>query len=229
MTNKRNLIFLFAISILFTACFLDTKTKEEKNQEELEEALEELGDNLENVAEGISSNVEGGVTDALKGVEKALSGLKDGGDGEVKEPVNFRKLKEFLPESFNGMDRSDYKGSTTGMSKFKASVAKAKYKDDNQSIQVEITDAGGLGSALMGMAAWSSLQIDEESDDGYKRTTEFDGHKALEENNTKRQRSSLNMIVGDRFIVTMRGRKVDIDDLKKLAKKMDLDDLADLE
>jgi len=233
MKNSKSYFFcLLMMSVLFTSCFLDGKSAEEKRKEkqkeELQESLEELGESLENVGEGISKNVEGGVADALKGMEKALSGLKKGGDGETVETINFRRLKEFMPESFAGMERTKHQGSTSGIAGFKASVAKGKYEDGNKSINIEITDAGGLGSALMGMAAWSSLEIDEENDDGYKRTTTFDGHKALEESNTRRDKCSLNLIVGNRFIVTVKGRRVGIDQLKKFVKSIDLDELADL-
>jgi len=78
------------------------------------------------------------------------------------------------------------------------------------------------------LAAWSKLDVDRETDDGYERTTTFDGHKAYEKYNDKRKRGEINLIVNSRFIVQVEGRGVEMDELKRAIKKIDLDDLAKL-
>lgn len=220
---------LLVFSLFLTGCFLgaEKKTEEEKQQEELEKSLEDLGKSIEDVANNISDNVEGNVNDALKNVEEALNDLTK--DGDKKATVNFRKLKELMPETLLGLKRNKHKGSTSGMAGFKASVAEAEYEgDDGESVDINIMDAGGVGMALMGMANWSKLEIDEESDDGYKRTTKFDGHRALEECRNNNRRCSLALIAFDRFVISLEGRKVDMDMLKKMVRRMDLDQLVRL-
>ena len=64
------------------------------------------------------------------------------------------------------------------------------------------------------MAAWSNVEVDRESEDGYERTTTIDGHKAYEKYDSKTQRGEYSVIVDDRFIVTMEARNVDEDDFK---------------
>ena len=216
---------LLIFSIFLSGCFLPGKTEEERKKEELEESMEELGESIEEVAENLSENIEGGVAEAMKGVEKAISGLSD---GEKKGAINFRKLKELMPESLAGMERTKVKGSTTGFAGFKASVAEATFKQDDKKVEIKLIDGAGLGLAIMGAAAWSKVEFDEESDDGYKRTTTFDGHKALEDCKNDHRRCNLSMIAHSRFVLTLEGRNVDMDHLKKMVRTMDIDQLLDM-
>lgn len=218
---------LFIFSCFLSGCFLAGKSEEERKKEELEESIDKLGANFEDVAENLAGTVEGSLEEAAKGLEEAFEDL-DLNKGKNKAAINFRKLKELMPENLAGIERTNVKGSTTGMAGFKASVAEAVYKGDDQIVEVKIIDGAGLGMAIMGMAAWSKVEFDEESDDGYKRTTTFNGHKALEDCRSNNRRCNLSMFAYDRFIITLEGRKVGMDQLKKMVKQMDLDQLVDM-
>jgi len=203
----------------------DKKTEEEKRQEELEESLEKLGENIEKAATDFADNVEGNVNDVVKSVEDAFSDV-DVDIDKSKKAVSFRQLKELLPEKLAGLSRVRHKGSSNGIAGFRASIAEAEYEEDDQSVDINIIDVGGVGMALMSMAAWSKFEVDEESDDGYKRTTTFDKHKAMEQCRRNNKRCSLSLLAFDRFIITLEGRNIDMDDLKKMVRKMDLDRLV---
>lgn len=212
---------LLLFSLLLTGCFMttDKKTEEEKRQEELEESLDKLGDDLDKAA----NDFEGNINEAVKSLEEAF---KDVDIDKGKKAVNFRKLKELLPEELAGLPRVRTSGSSKGIAGFRASIAEAEYKEDDQSVDVNMIDVGGVGMALMSMAAWSKFEVDEESSDGYKRMTTFDDHKALEECRNNNKRCSLNLLAYDRFILTLEGRNVDMKTLKKMVRSMDLDRLV---
>jgi hypothetical protein len=72
--------------------------------------------------------------DALQAIaDKA----KEMGDREAVDPVDFRKLKDLLPETLAGMSRTEATGEKTGAMGFTVSTAQAKYKgSSNESLNV---------------------------------------------------------------------------------------------
>jgi len=108
------------------------------------------------------------------------------------------------------------------------SHAEGKYTNDDKSarMRINITDVGGFGPAMMGMASWASLEFDKETDNGYEKTTTVDGYKAYEKYNSKSKDGEVAVLVAQRFIVNANGTNVSVDDLKSALKDLDLDDLA---
>jgi len=165
--------------------------------------------------------------EALNEISKALEGinLNIKKDGKEVEIINFRELKKSLPSRIDGMDRKSSEGQTTGFGGMKVSIAEAKYQDDDRRLDLTITDTGGLGAALMGMAFWSNLEMDKETEDGFERTTEIDGHKAYMKYDRRRNKSEIAVIYDDRFLAVAKGKGIDFDDLEEIVEDLDLDDL----
>jgi hypothetical protein len=103
------------------------------------------------------------------------------------------------------------------------SSAQADYVDGEKKIQVTITDTGGMGMALAGLAAWTGIDMDNQSDAGYERTTIIDGSKAFEKYTNATETAELSIIRDNRFIITLHGNKVSMDDMHKAAKSIDLE------
>lgn len=156
--------------------------------------------------------------DAIQNLEKSLEALKTG-NGEV---VDFRVLKEALPEKLVGMKRTSHTGQKAGMAGFSISTAEAQYEDGDKRISISISDTGGMGMALSAMAAWSQLEIDSETDDGYERTTMIDGKKAIEKYNRTTKHGEISMISADRFIVTIKGKNIEEEDMRKAINKIEV-------
>lgn len=146
-----------------------------------------------------------------------------------KETIDPKLLKTLLPEDADGLKRKEASSEKTAAMGFGVSTAKADYSDDNgQNIDVEIVDVAGIGVALMGMAAWSMASIDKETEHGYEKTTEYQGHKAFEKYNTDSKDGEISVIVANRYIVNVRGNGVGIDKIKSVLGDVDLGKLADL-
>ena len=152
------LLFIVLCFVGFAAC--TTQTPEEKRQEELKESAEQLAASTQDLVEKLGENAQGTVSEAMQGIEAAVDKIKK--DKDLKDPVNFRSLKELLPENLAGMSRTDHSGKSSGAMGFKMSTAEASYENGDQKLEVDIVDAGGVGAALMGGAMWS-----ESSDVGW--------------------------------------------------------------
>ncbi len=171
-----------------------------------------------------------GVEDLASAMGQMFGG--GGENGRVTETVDFRALRDLLPEDLRGMERTDASGEKTGMGGFNISRAEGQYRDADDAsrrIELQITDAGGFGRMMMFGAAWMQMEVDRESSTGYERTTKFEGFPALEKfQGGDRPRSELQVVVGDRFFVSADGRNVEMDELKAAVRAIDLGDLEDL-
>ncbi|WP_353722203.1 hypothetical protein [Dyadobacter sp. 676] len=164
--------------------------------------------------------------DALQAIaDKA----KEMGDREAVDPVDFRKLKNLLPENLAGMARTEATGEKSGAMGFTVSTAHAKYKGSEGSLDVEIVDTGGIaGVSTMALAAWSIADIDKETTTGYEKTTTIEGYKAFEKYDNESKSGEINVLVADRYVVNVEGDHVSVDQLKEALKTIDLGKLGDM-
>ena len=181
---------------------------------------------------------EGGLLSSLKQVnevrksagatQERLEEMEDQGALEPADPVDFRRLRELLPETAAGLDRGDAEGSKEGAMGFTISKASASYSDSaDASATVTVTDMGGVQFAMMMGLAWTMTEIDRESGTKIERTLEFDGYPAYLEYNSDGGRGSLQVLVADRFAVQAEGRGLDADQLEALVESVGLGTLED--
>lgn len=168
--------------------------------------------------------------DAPASIAEAL-GEAFGGEGRATETVDFRTLRDLLPEDARGMERTDASGEKTGMAGFSVSQARGEYRSDDggRRITLQIVDGGGMGRMAMLGASWLQMDFDRESTDGYERTTTYRGYPALEKLRTgDRPRAELQFVVADRFFVSADGHNVEMDALKDAAERIDFGALENL-
>lgn len=145
------------------------------------------------------------------------------------ETVDFRALKELLPVAADGLPRKEASGEKNGAAGFTYSTAKGEYANEDQSETIELTIIDGGGSPMMmGLAAWSMMEVDKESDGGYERTTKMDGNKAYEKYENEGKSGEVNVLVNKRFVVSAKGRGVSMDKIKDALKAIDLDKLSSM-
>lgn len=185
-------------------------------------------DNGEETTETTNVTDEGGASSEPKNLEEAMNEVQKAmqGGGEPKEVVNFRELKELLPESLAGMPRTSHTGEKAGAMGFTMSTASAEYSEGDKELKVTIVDVAGAAAAMMGMAAWATVEVDRETDDGYERSTTIEGYKGYEKYDGKSKSGQVNVIVGNRFIVTVDGRNVSEKELADAIGKIGLKKLA---
>ena len=223
--KTQQLIYGFlSLALIFslTACGGSSAEKEAAEKEDSDVSVSVTTDEGEDVKININTkDLEKGMADLQENLNKMT-------DGKSVEVVDFRKLKALLPSEVAGMEMTDSEGQKTGVVGFKTSMAKGTYQEGNKKIEITLLDTGGFSGALMGMAAWSQIEVDKESKDGYERTTMIDGYKAFEEYNNNSQHGQISIMVGDRYLLTINGNNISEKELKSALDAIDLDDLKDL-
>jgi hypothetical protein len=130
-----------------------------------------------------------------------------------------------LPDSLAGLKRTKLEAEKSGMAGIKVAKAEGGYRDDQgRNVDLSITDMGGA-KMLGGLAAWAMLEQEKETDSGYEKTGKVNGRLVHEQFNKSSQSGNYDVIVGDRFMVSAHGYKIQMDMLKQAVASVDLSKL----
>lgn len=181
-----------------------------------------------------SNKSENEVTVASKeGKEKATIDLKNVVNSaeelnkkteELKKltPLTTDALKALLPEELAGMKRTNFEASDMGG----YSSADATYRkdpNDEPYVSVSIVDcAGNSGASYYSTMFWTKMSITKESDEGYTRTVDWKGGRAIEKFEKDRNRYEFTYVTGDRYLVSLRGGKTGPELVKQVAENLKL-------
>jgi hypothetical protein len=149
------------------------------------------------------------------------------GGGKRVDPVNIAQLKPFVPAAFAELPRLRGSAEKTGMGPIMVSKAMATYGDNaGKEVTLEITDTGGV-SGIVGVAGWMGMQQEKETEDGYERTSK-QGSRLVHEKTSKSGSNEFDIVLGDRFIVSARGRGLELSELKSAVSGLELAKLEGL-
>ena len=135
------------------------------------------------------------------------------------QPLNLEQLKALLPEAVNGIPRSSF--NTNSMMGF--GVAEAEYKQNDKDLKVAIYDcAGEAGAGIFALSYLTQMNMQSESENGYTKTLNFNGAKAIESYDKNSSQSTFTYLSGDRLMVVLTGRNMDNATLKQVAQSLSL-------
>lgn len=215
-------LLLVCLVLLFAAC--DTRTREEREfdraqheldraREELAEAREQLNDELDEIREDVDESLDdiqedidedlddSGIAEAIGNLlEKVGQALNS--DPDV-EPIEFRKLRDLLPDEIDGMEREHAEGESVGALGIRMSTASARYDGLGRDMEVKLVDLGTMHRAAEEGIDALDAHMDREWEDGYERTTEVRGHPAHIRVDHHGSRTDLEatILISGRFVV----------------------------
>jgi hypothetical protein len=204
-----------ALAVLLVAATLAGCGKEEPAKGA--DAGSKVGEAAQKMGSAMLAGDMGQAGEAMKQMGGALAGSVQ------VEPVDFRALKELLPESLAGLKRRSSEGSRTKVMGVAASTAEAVYEDGKGGrMKVTITDAGTLTGLAAVAVAWINVEIDKEGDSGYERTTTIDGRKAYERYDKARRTGKLDVVSAGRFLVAAEATGLDMKAFRTAIERIDL-------
>ena len=209
-------VFLLAVAALAAGCGKDDPPKPTDPGSKVGEAAQKMGSAM------LAGDV-GQVGEAMKQMGGALAGSVQ------VEPVDFRALKELLPEDLAGLKRRSADGSRSKVMGIASSSAEAVYEDGKGGrMKVSITDAGTLTGIASLAVAWINVEIDKEGDSGYERTTTIDGRKAYERYDKATRTGKLDVVAAGRFLVAAEATGLDMKAFRAAVGRLDLAKLEGL-
>jgi len=147
------------------------------------------------------------------------------GDGWERE---HRRLKDLLPAKLLGCARTSARSESTDALGIGVSLAEADYEgaeapsSPRQKLLVRFTDARRLGSLKGATAALAEPEIDKQTEDGFEKTTTFQGRKAYERYVRSRRQGEIHVVVADRFLVELAGEDVTLEELRAALQELDV-------
>lgn len=145
-------------------------------------------------------------------------------------PISNDQLKKILPETLLGLPRKKFSVGNQFMAD--VAMAEAEYKseegNDNQVAFSIVDGAGEMGSAMISLVRMGlSRDYEEQTDNGYNKSTTINGYKAIEEFEKRYETTypKIKFLINNRFLVSLEGKGVTMDQLKKALNELDLDDL----
>ena len=134
---------------------------------------------------------------------------------EKLTPLSMDQLKAMLPETLMGAKRTSFSASTA----MGAGLADGEYElNDSTRLRLNIYDcAGSAGAGIYSMQYMSMFNFQQESDEEYTKTIEFNGGKAFEHCEKATNNCTLSYFSGGRFLVTLEGDHVGAAALKQAA------------
>ncbi len=137
------------------------------------------------------------------------------------KPLSLDQLKALLPEEINGTKRNSFNANST----MGFAMAEATYQKENEDkeLKLAIFDcAGEAGSGIYGMSYWTKMNMQQESDDGYVKTVNFNGDKAVETFKKGSNEASLTYVAAERLLVTLSGYNMSTDEVKAIGENLKL-------
>ena len=168
------------------------------------------------------------VTNSTKAVKELNNIQEDIEELKVLEPLTNEELKAWLPDEINGMKRISYKAGQMGMVQIASVEAVYANEDKSKKFKVEVIDgAGEMGSAATAaMRMMFAMDFEEEDENKIRRTVKKDGNKAIEEYRKNNNRSSIELMEGNRFYIKITGTNMDLSETWEAIDELDTGDLG---
>jgi len=145
------------------------------------------------------------------------------GGGDQVEALAPDTLKPFLPDTLGGLPRASYEAARNAQIGIQVSNAKATYRNPQggPELDLEITDTGGV-KGITAFAGFVGIEEDKQTDRGYEKTYRADG-RMIHEQWDNGGSGTYTIVLGDRFVVAVRGHQVnDINTIKAAVASLNL-------
>jgi len=172
--------------------------------------------------------------DVTDSVNEALQLYKDGKFSEAVNSLNYASqliqqkkgasLEAVMPTALSGWIAEEASSQAAGAAMFGGGVtAERRYTKDSSSVKIQIVTDSPVLQAVMMMMANPMFA----TSDGGKMET-IGGQKAIVKMDTENKSGQIQIVVANRFLVTLDGEEVSKDDLTAYAKAIDYTKLAAL-
>jgi hypothetical protein len=165
------------------------------------------------INEALQNYQDGKFSDAMTSLNYAsqLIGQKKGGD-----------LQSFLPQPLGGWEAEEATSQSMGAAMLGGGVsAERRYTKGSSSVRIQIVADSPMIQSMMMLFSNPMLA----GADGGKME-KISGEKAIVKYNTQQKDGNINIVVANRFLVTVDGNDASLEDLKAYAGKIDYKKLA---
>jgi hypothetical protein len=183
--------------------------------------LDAFGKKMEESTRKIEEANKKGDTAAAAGA--AMEGLATlAGGGSKVEPIAVERLKAFLPESLDGMQRAEVSTEQTSFGPLSVTTANATYQNSSgQRLRIGVGDMAAAGG-LFALTSMIGAGQSKENDAGYEKIHRVDGRLVIEKLDRRSGAGEYGVVLADRFVVNTSSPNLDPQALRAMVAKLDL-------
>ncbi len=144
----------------------------------------------------------------------------------AQEAISYKELQKYLSDNISGfVAASEPDGNQMSMGTMSMSNASRSYKKGDVELNISIVDYKQAAMMYMSATAVWNNSMSVENDEEKAGTTELDGMKGWEVYHKKDNRAELMLGIHDRYFATFELSEGNIDQLKSIAKSLNLTSL----
>ncbi|HEU4633876.1 MAG TPA: hypothetical protein VFS22_07825 [Flavisolibacter sp.] len=134
------------------------------------------------------------------------------------DPIGLDELSAWLPSHLNGIKRSNL----TMSSDMGYAVAHGDYeKNSKTDMRVTVYDCAGVAGADMYRTAYANkLKVLGENEEGYTKTVDFMGSKAIEHHEKKNKVTTFTFLTDNRILVVVSARNFEPEKVREAAQNI---------
>ncbi len=176
-------------------------------------ALAAMGQRAEEAGKKLEAAQKSGDSKAQAEAAGQMLGAVLGGGAQV-EALAPDALKPFIPDTLAGLPRTSMSVQKQSPIGVQVSMAEARYgSGDGPSYELTVSDMGGA-KGLMALAGFAGIEQEQQNDHGYEKTYRQGGRLTHEKWNNDGN-GEYTIVLGDRFVVAVKGSHVaNVDALK---------------
>lgn len=132
--------------------------------------------------------------------------------------LTLEQMRLLLPQELDSAKEKNYLAST----QFGYGLASAEYpKSKSRSIKVTLYDcAGESGSINYFENYWNHLNVQNQTENEFTKTIDFEGDKAVQTYKKDMNLSTLTFVIRGRLVIMMEGKNLSPEELESAAKKL---------
>jgi hypothetical protein len=186
--------------------------------------MEQWSKSVEQASKNLETAQQSGNRTAQADAMKSMMGAALGGG--VVESLPPDRLKSFIPDALEGMQRTEFSAERNNAIGMQISEARGTFSNDaGRSVNLEITDTGSA-KGLLGLADWAGVEGEKQTSSGYEKTYRTDDRLVHEE--WHGNSGEFTVVIANRFTVKAQGDADNIDQLKAVVANLDLRGLEQL-
>ena len=132
--------------------------------------------------------------------------------------LTIEQMRVLLPHELDSATEKNYLAST----QFGYGIASAEYpKSKSRFIKVTLYDcAGEMGAVNYFENYWNKLNVQKQTENGFIRTVDFEGGKAVETYKKDLNLSTFTFTIRENLVIIMEGKNISSEQLEEAAKKL---------
>lgn len=221
---------------LLISCGIDVNARSHPDTKKLPKVYAEGNPLGQDLTGSQTSEVKEGVDlerDPFGAIQKVLEIAQDSSIFEHSstkknnpDPISFRELIEYLPQSPRGWTAEQPKGQTTSFGNHSVSQVKQKYFQQDKTMTVSIFD-WAFNSTLY-MPFLLSTEFSQESTEGYNKGIKIGDIPGRENYDYYSKNGSLNLLINRRFLVKIDGDNIEERELREWWEILDRKSISKL-